>query len=421
MTFGLSAIAEVPYWIIRTLNHPDIASITPLLPILGYYFLSDSTFKSEFNPHSKDRFDEKSSRKATAEDIVKMGQDHNNKEGLFKGFMMVLGYFKYKGKQTPLMMDEALSTLCVAPPGTGKTQGVVVPTILDCDNVSMIINDPKPELKQQTSAYRATIGPVFIMNWAGQDDPSRGIYYPSWNPLSPEHVPYNPEQRDLYIDSICKVLVPDAKGANADPHWANTGRAGLSGLVNFIVSKIERARADDYFYSRINNGTFNSDDAAVLGDYYLSMMNDPNAYAAYSLLQKGELKGAEITKFVIENYGDNMKNRNRNPLVQYSGMKVNKGQVDNLLMSGNATMKDFADCLEVKDKEGKYQKLDLEKTYKVALPEELFVVPNVKTLMNMKDKFQPTGYNADDLFMEYVKDNDYKISMDKSADVRVVE
>lgn len=289
MTFGLSAIAEVPYWIIRTLNHPDIASITPLLPILGYYFLSDSTFKSEFNPHSKDKYDEKSARKATAEDIVKMGQDHNNKEGLFKGFMMVLGYFKYKGKQTPLMMDEALSTLCVAPPGTGKTQGVVVPTILDCDNVSMIINDPKPELKQQTSAYRATIGPVFIMNWAGQDDPSRGIYYPSWNPLSPEHVPYNPEQRDLYIDSICKVLVPDAKGANADPHWANTGRAGLSGLVNFIVSKIERARADDYFYSRINNGTFNSDDAAVLGDYYLSMMNDPNAYAAYSILQKGEL------------------------------------------------------------------------------------------------------------------------------------
>ena len=43
--------------------------------------------------------------------------------------------------------------------------------------------------------------------------------------------------------------------------------------------------------------------------------------------------------------------------------------------------------IEVKDKNGEYQKLDMEKTYKVALPEELFVVPNVKTLMNMKDKF----------------------------------
>ena len=215
-----------------------------------------------------------------------MAADFNNHEGLFKGFMMVLGYFKYKGKDTPLMMDECLSTLCVAPPGTGKTTGVVVPSILDCDTVSMIINDPKPELKQSTSGYRATIGPVFIMNWAGQDDPDNGIYYPSWNPLSPQHIPYNPDQRDLYIDSMCKVLVQDT---TEDPHWANTGRAGLAGLIHFIVSKVERAKADDYFFSRINSGTFNADDAAVLGDYYLSMMNDPNAYAAYSLLQKGEL------------------------------------------------------------------------------------------------------------------------------------
>lgn len=286
MTGGFSVIAEIPYWISRTFMHPDYACITPLFPIIAYYFLSDDNFKSEFNPHSKDRYDEKSSRKATVDDIKKMAKDHNNKEGLFKGFMMVLGYFKYKGKDTPLMFDEPLSALCVAPPGTGKTTGVIVPTILDCDTVSMIINDPKPELKQITSGYRSTIGPVFIMNWAGQDEPERGIYYPSWNPLSPEHVPYNPEQRDLYIDAICKVLIQDTV---QDPHWGNTGRAGLAGLIHFIVSKVERAKADDYFYARINNGTLNKDDAAVLGDYYLSMMNDPNAYAAYSLLQKSEL------------------------------------------------------------------------------------------------------------------------------------
>lgn len=287
-TLGMSVIAEIPYWLSRTVHNPDFACVTPLIPIIVYYFLADDTLKSEFNPAGKDNYDEKSSRKATADDIKKMGL-WNNSEGLFKGFMMVLGYFKYKNKPTALMMDECLSTLCLAPPGTGKTAGVVKPTILDCDTVSMIINDPKPELKQETSGYRATVGPVFIMNWAGQDDPARGIYYPSWNPLSPEHVPYNPEQRDLYIDSMAKVLVPDAKGANADPHWANTGRAGLSGLINYIVSKVERAKADDYFYFRINSGTLSKDDAALLGDYYLSMMNDPNAYAAYSMLQKGEL------------------------------------------------------------------------------------------------------------------------------------
>lgn len=289
LTLGMSVIAEVPFWLSRTIHNPDFACVTPLIPVIVYYFLADDTLRSEFNPAGKDNYDEKTARKATADDIKKMGTDWKNKEGLFKGFMMVLGYFKYKGQSTALMFDESLSALCLAPPGTGKTAGVVKPTILDCDTVSMIINDPKPELKQSTSGYRSTVGPVFIMNWAGQDNPGRGIYYPSWNPLSPEHIPYNPEQRDLYIDSMAKVLVPDAKGANADPHWANTGRAGLSGMINFIVSKVERAKADDYFYTKINNGSLSKEDAALLGDYYLSMMNDPNAYAAYSMLQKGEL------------------------------------------------------------------------------------------------------------------------------------
>ena len=286
---GISAIAELPAWVWRCVFRTDMACMVPLLPIIAYYFLSDGTFTDEFNPHGKDKFDEKSSNKATAADIKKMAQNWKNKEGLFNGFMMVLGYFKNKGKSVPLMFDEALSALLVAPPGTGKTAGVVIPTILECDTVSMIINDPKPELKQNTSAYRATVGPVFIMNWAGQDDPARGIYYPSWNPLSPEHVPFNQEQRDLYIDSICNTLIPDRSGSSADPHWTITGRAALTGFVQYIVSKVERAKADDYFYARMTNGTFNAEDAAVLSDYYLSMMTDPNAYAAHAMLQRGEL------------------------------------------------------------------------------------------------------------------------------------
>ncbi|MBP5794768.1 MAG: type IV secretory system conjugative DNA transfer family protein [Alphaproteobacteria bacterium] len=179
--------------------------------------------------------------------------------------------------------------LCVAPPGTGKSVGLVIPTILECDNVSMIIYDPKPELDKFTSAYRATIGPVFIINWAGQDDPERGIFYPSWNPLSPEHIPFETEQRDLYVDTICKVLVPDATGTSADPHWSISGRAGLSGFIQYIVSKIERAKADDYFYSRLQSGEFNQEDSNVLLEYYLNMSSNPNAYAAMGLLQRGEL------------------------------------------------------------------------------------------------------------------------------------
>ncbi len=276
-TGGMSVVAEIPSWIARCFMRADIACITPILPIIAYYFMADSQVVKEFNPHGSDKFAEKSSNKASEADIKKMG--------LLNGFMMVLGYFKKK----PLMMDETLSALLLAPPGTGKTQGIVLPTIFDCPAVSMIINDPKPELKQKSSAYRASVGPTFIMNWAGQDDPEHGIYYPSWNPLSPEHVPFNQEQRDLYIDSICNILVADKASSSADPHWTISGRAGLSGMIQYIVSKVERAKADDYFYARLQSGTFDSEDAAVLQDYYLSMMNDPNAYAASALLQRGEL------------------------------------------------------------------------------------------------------------------------------------
>ena len=275
---GLSVIAEIPYWVLRCLMHPDFMCIVPLIPVLAYYLLVDDTLKGEFNPHGKDKFDKKSSREANEADVKAMG--------LFDGFMMVLGYFKKK----PLKLPKTLSVLCLAPPGTGKTQGIVLPTIFECDKVSMIINDPKPELDGMSSGYRSEkVGPVFIMDWGGQDEPEKGIYYPSWNPLSPGHIPFSTEQRELYVDYICDVLVPDATGSSADPHWTQSGRAGLAGFIQFIVSKIERAKADDYFYGRLQSGTFDAEDAAVLSDYYFSMVNDPNAFAAQGLIKNGEL------------------------------------------------------------------------------------------------------------------------------------
>ncbi len=281
-TLGMSVLAQIPDWLIRCILRPDIACITPLLPVIAYYFLADATMTDEINPHSKDKFDEKSSRKANANDIKKMKSDHKNNEGLFGGFMMVLGYFKGK----PLKMDTCLSALLLAPAGTGKTQGVVIPTILGCDNVSMIINDPKPELDRDTSGYRATVGPVFILNWAAPDEPENGIYYPAWNPLSPENMPTTIEERSTYIQVIVNTIIEE----NAkDPHWSNTARAALTGYINFIISKVERAKANDYFYNRLQNGTFDEQDAVVLMDYYMTMSSDPNAYAAMAALQRGEL------------------------------------------------------------------------------------------------------------------------------------
>ncbi|MDR1008669.1 MAG: type IV secretory system conjugative DNA transfer family protein [Rickettsiales bacterium] len=203
---------------------------------------------------------------------------------IWDGFIIVLGRFKKKF----LKFSETLSALAFAPPGTGKTAAIVIPTIFECDTVSMIVNDPKPELCYITSGYRAQIGPVFIMNWAKQDDPETGVYYPSWNPLSPGTIPPDGPARNLYIDTMVNVFVEDPKGSAADPHWSKTGRNALSGFINYIVSKIEHARASDYFAGRLNSGTFTVADAAQLEAFYLEM-SDAYAAGALTLLREGNL------------------------------------------------------------------------------------------------------------------------------------
>jgi type IV secretion system protein VirD4 len=91
-------------------------------------------------PHRFTNTKEGSARIADEKDIKTMG--------LWDGWIVVLGRFKKR----MIMLPETLSVLCVAPPGTGKTVGVVVPTILTCNKVSMIVNDVKPELADLYSA-----------------------------------------------------------------------------------------------------------------------------------------------------------------------------------------------------------------------------------------------------------------------------
>ena len=250
------------------------STIIPALPLMAIPPLLVVVKGS--NPHNIVSTPGAFSRKADETLIKKMK--------LWDGFIVVLG----KYKKHFLKLSETLSVLVCAPPGTGKTVGVVVPTIFECDTVSMIVNDPKPELCYITSGYRAKIGPVFIMNWGKEDNPSRGEFYPSWNPLSPGTIPPQGPDRDMYIDSMVNVFVQDPAGSSADPHWSKTGRNALSGFIHYIVSKCERATASDYFYTRLSNGEFNGKDAANLEQYYLSM-NDSYAMGALTLLREGKI------------------------------------------------------------------------------------------------------------------------------------
>ena len=271
-TAGFYVLYEYWLWIFAFL-HGQTTTIIPVIPIMAYPSLEMMIKKK--NPYKMMIF-QKTAKKADETILKKMK--------VWDGFIIVLGRFKKRF----LKLSETLSVLAFAPPGTGKTVAIVVPTIFECDTVSMIVNDPKPELCYITSGYRAKVGPVFIINWGEEDDPENNIYYPSWNPLSHGTIPKQGPERDMYVDSMVNVFVQDPAGSSADPHWTKTGRNALSGFVHFIVSKCERAKNNDYFYSRLLNGEFNSNDAINLERYY-SNMNTAYAKAALALLRKGEM------------------------------------------------------------------------------------------------------------------------------------
>ena len=263
-------------WFKQLINYNGSFSVSlwiPILPFISFPLgliigIVTNPYRFQSNIHG-------SARLAEMSDVKKMG--------LLDGFCIVVG--KFKGKL--LRMNETLSVLCCAPPGTGKTAGVVIPTIFHSPNVSIVVNDPKPELCFSTSGARAKVGPVFIINWGMEDNPAEGIYYPSWNPLSPTAIPAPGPSRDMYVDSMCNVLVEDPKGG-ADPHWSKTGRAALTGFIHFIVSKCEKARANDYFIGRIYEGKLDEEDKKVLEGYYLEM-NDPMAVRALQNLRSNSI------------------------------------------------------------------------------------------------------------------------------------
>lgn len=184
-------------------------------------------------------------RSGTMRDIKQM--EERKQVGIRGGKYLTLGQWP-QGKK-PIRLIETLSVLVLAPPGTGKTANFVVPSILETDESSFIVNDPKPELFELTSGWRAEIGHVFMIDWSATDrykdvdgnllPPEKMVFYPRFNVLSPELLPpAGTAERDTYLDAIANVLSPDGGGGGKSDYFEQKGRAALVGFLHYLCSKV---------------------------------------------------------------------------------------------------------------------------------------------------------------------------------------
>ncbi|MBO5997003.1 MAG: type IV secretory system conjugative DNA transfer family protein [Alphaproteobacteria bacterium] len=255
----------------------------PMLPTL--LFLLSFGYFLTCNPYSYSPQYFGYGREARPGDIKKMKLD--------KGKYLFLGNY---GKKIKMRLPDTRSAFCIGAPCSGKTTGVIIPNILMADNACLFIHDPTGQLRKLTSGYRATLGPVYNMDFSLADKPQEGLYYPCWNPLSSENMPPQHKGRDGYIDTLVEYLIPDGPvQANydgregTDPYWVKSGRSCLTGLTIYVTNKVEQAKANDYFVARLNDNALDDEDLKVLKSYYQGMQQTPDVENALKAIENKRL------------------------------------------------------------------------------------------------------------------------------------
>lgn len=212
--------------------------ITIATPFLAALFVAAIFFAA--CPYKNFQMTHGDVRWATDVDIRRM--EARRQIGIRGGYVGILGKWT-NGDYIRLI--EPISVACSAPPGTGKTASLVVPSLVESPEISFIVNDPKPELADMTSGYRAEIGNVFIIDWSATDKPHEGLFYPRFNFLSSQLVPpAGTAERDTYLDAVAKVLIPEGKGGG-DKYFVDKGRDCLTGFMHYLVSHINDHKNTD--------------------------------------------------------------------------------------------------------------------------------------------------------------------------------
>lgn len=128
-----------------------------------------------------------SAKWATKSDLKKMGLNH--KTGIVLGL----------AGNTRIYLNDPLSVLVCAPPGTGKTSGIVIPTLLAARH-SFIVHDPKGEICDITAPFRQTFSSIIIIDPASEHSAIFNVFDTAMLP--------EPLKRRAYITNIAEIIIP---------------------------------------------------------------------------------------------------------------------------------------------------------------------------------------------------------------------
>lgn len=160
-----------------------------------------------------------------------------NRMGLTKGKLgPILGSFAGK----VLYMPNVRHSLLIAPARTGKTRQAIS-SILKYPG-SVIVVDPKKQIKTITRAARKAKGPVHAIDWTAQDTPD------GWNFLALRNIPADPIEREKMADRLAALLVPIQQNeqGGSSAHFNGSARRHIAALALYEMYEADRTKTDSH-------------------------------------------------------------------------------------------------------------------------------------------------------------------------------
>ncbi len=138
----------------------------------------------------------------------------------------------------------------------------------------------------------------------------------------------------------------------------------------------------------------------------------------------GNVKGSAIAQIIMENLEEHRKNEDRNTMIQWSGIQIQKTKLIEMLLNNpieKINLNNVKNYIKIKNKEGKYEPVKFEQTYKMAIPEYFFKKPKIIAVKELENEFKPINKTMNELFREHLTDNNYRVKAPDPEDIRIIK
>lgn len=198
---------------------------------------------------------------------------------------LLLGKFELGEDIYPVGFDGNESLVCIAEPGAGKTQGLILPNLYGYRG-SIVALDPKLELMELTAGYRQSKGHrVLILSLADDDVPTH-----RFNVL--DFVDRRPEFLWGYVIEFAEFLIPKVKGDTSPIFQAKAAEIFAVCMGGVVLEAIEKG--EEPTFTQAISRVFSSNES--LKNFFFDTQDRAEDYGCRALMESASVLAAQLNK-----------------------------------------------------------------------------------------------------------------------------